>query len=274
MIPEERRNQILAMLYKSKSVTVKMLCDQLQASEATIRRDLAILDEESKLERVHGGAVIQTNMPLGKEETFDEKESSNVIDKKRIAESAFSYLRDNDSVFLDGGTTTLELARLIGRSRIRLQVFTNAPHFVKYLADNPKVDLFVIGGKIRNNTLAVVGQLAVETIRKFRINKVFLGVNAISLEYGLTTPDFEEAQTKKAMLEAGRERFVLADASKFNKVALCEIAPVGAVDTIITSAMQDMDLQKQYKEAGIHIVEAFVNKEEINDYNYHTKSGY
>lgn len=274
MIPEERRNHILAMLYRNKSVTVKMLCDELMASEATIRRDLAILDEENKLERVHGGAVIQTNMPLGKEETFDEKESSNVIEKKRIAESAFSYLRENDSVFLDGGTTTLELARLIGRSRIRLQVFTNAPHFVKYLADNPKVDLFVVGGKIRNNTLAVVGQLAVETIRKFRINKVFLGVNAISLEYGLTTPDFDEAQTKRAMLDSGRERFVLADASKFNKVALCEIAPVGAIDTIITSAMADPDLYKQYKEAGIHIVEAFINKEDINDYNYHTKSGY
>ena len=255
MLQEERRNKIIEMLYKNKSITVKDLCDALKASEATIRRDLTALEEEQKLERVHGGAVIQSNLPLDKEDTFYEKESVNIVEKKNIAEVAFSFLRNNDNIFIDGGTTTLEFAKLIGGSDLKLNVFTNAPHFSKYIAKNSKAEQFIIGGKIRPNTLAVVGQLAVNTIRRFRLNKVFIGVNAISKEYGLTTPDFEEAEVKRAILESGRERFILADSSKFNKVALCEILPISAIDYIITSNLEDKDIRQEYKSEGVTIIE-------------------
>lgn len=256
MMPEQRRQRIIEILYKNKSATVINLCDLLMASEATIRRDLNVLEEEGKLERVHGGAIIKSNLPLEKEDTFNEKEGVYFMEKKQIARVAFSYLRDNDSIFIDGGTTTIELAKLIGRSRIKITVFTNAPHFSQYIAMNPKAEQFIIGGKIRNNTLAVVGQLAIDTIRKFRLNKVFIGVNAISLEYGFTTPDFEEAEMKRAILERGRERFVLADESKFNRVALCEILPISAIDTIITSYVEDEEMKDQFKKEGVNIIEA------------------
>lgn len=256
MMPEERRQQIVKILHKDKSATVINLCETLKASEATIRRDLTILEEEGKLERIHGGAIIKSNIPIEKEDTFNEKEGIYLLDKKKIAEAAFSFLRNNDSIFLDGGTTTLELAKLIGRSRIRVTVFTNAPHFSQYIAKNASAEQFIIGGKIRNNTLAVVGQLAVDTIRKFRLDKVFIGVNAISLEYGFTTPDFEEAAMKRTILERGRERFILADESKFNKVALCEILPISAVDRIITSHLDDLDLKVRLEKEGINIIEA------------------
>jgi DeoR family fructose operon transcriptional repressor len=256
MMPEQRRQKIVEILYKDKSETVVNLCQKLMASEATIRRDLTVLEDEGMLERVHGGATIRSNLPLVKEDTFNEKEGLYLLEKKIIAKVAFSFLRDNDSIFLDGGTSTLELAKLIGRSRIKLHVFTNAPHFSQYIAGNPKAEQFIVGGKIRSNTLAVVGQLAVETIRRFRINKVFVGVNAISLEYGFTTPDFEEAEMKKAILERGTERFILADESKFNKVALCEILPISAVDTIITSSLKDTELKQKFETAGVNIIEA------------------
>lgn len=256
MMPEERRYKLIELLYENKSATVMNLCKALNASEATVRRDLSVLEEEGKLERVHGGAIIKSNMPLDMEQSFDEKTWSNNADKRLIAEKAFSHLRDHDSIFLDGGTTTLELAKLIGRSHIKLNVFTNAPTVSAYIAKNDFAELFLVGGQVRNNTLAVVGQMAIETIRLFRLDKVFIGVNGISIEYGLTTQNFEEAQIKKAVLERGRERFILSDASKFNKVALCQILPVTAVDEIITSVLEDEVMKAELDKEGVHLVEA------------------
>lgn len=257
MMPEERRKKIVELLYSnsSKSITVKALCDTLNASEATIRRDLTVLEEDGKLERTHGGAILNSNILLDREESFGEKEVVNTTEKRMIAKEAFKHIKYNDSIFLDGGTTTIELAKLIGQSHLKLHIFTNAPHFSKYLAQNPKVEQYIIGGKIRNNTLSAIGQMAIEMIKRFRIHKVFLGVNAISIEYGLTTPDFEESEIKRAMLESARERIVLADKSKFNKVALCEIAPITAVDTIITEQIENQTIL-QYKNQGVKIIDA------------------
>ena len=256
MMPEERRQKILEIVYTDKSVTVQKLCETLHASEATIRRDLTMLEDEEKLERVHGGAIIKSDIPLEKEDTFNEKEGVFLFEKKQIARKAFSYLRDHDSIFLDGGTTTLEVAKLIGHSRIHVTVFTNAPHFSQYISGNPNADQYIVGGKIRNRTLAVVGQSAIDTIRKFRINKVFIGVNAISVEYGFTTPDFEEAEMKRAVLERGRERYILADQSKFDKVALCEIMPLSGVDCIITSRLNDKEMKQRIVKEGVRFIEA------------------
>ncbi len=256
MMPEERRQKILEIVYTDRSATVQKLCETLRASEATIRRDLTVLEDEEKLERVHGGAIARSDIPLEREDTFNEKEGVFLFEKRQIAQKAFSYLRDYDSIFLDGGTTTLELAKLVGRSRIHVTVFTNAPHFSQYVSANPNADQYIVGGKIRNRTLAVVGQTAIDTIRKFRINKVFMGVNAISVEYGFTTPDFEEAEMKRAILERGRERYILADQSKFDKVALCEIMPLTAVDYIITSRLKDEEMKQRIIREGVKFIEA------------------
>jgi DeoR family transcriptional regulator, fructose operon transcriptional repressor len=261
MMPEERRLKIIEIVYKHKRVSVKDLCDQLFASEATIRRDLTLLEDEKKLERTHGGAIIRSTLPIEKEDTFQEKEGSSLYEKKLIALHAFSLLKENDAIFIDGGTTTLELAKLIGRCRLKLSVFTNASHFSTYIATNPKAELFMIGGRIRNTTLAVVGQLAVDTIRRFRLTKVFIGVNGVSIEYGLTTPDFEEAEIKRAILESGRERIVLIDPSKFNKAALCEILPISAIDMIITCASEPLEIAESFRNIGVQFINAQEKKE-------------
>ncbi len=261
MIPEERRRRIVEKLKEDQSATVIQLCDLLKASEATIRRDLTLLEEDGKLERVHGGAIINANRPLDIEHTFNEKEGEHLREKQMIAETAFRLLRDNDSVFLDGGTTNQELAKLIGRSRIKVHVFTNSPLFSQYIARNPKAELFIIGGKVRSNTLAVVGQLAIDSISHYRLDKVFIGVNGISPDYGLTTPDYQEADIKRAVLERGRERIIMADSSKFSRVALCEIMPISGVDKIITSRIDDPSLREAIEEAGVAVVEVMTEEE-------------
>jgi DeoR family fructose operon transcriptional repressor len=244
MLPGQRHYLILELLMKNKSISVKTLCDELEASEATIRRDLTILESEGKLERTHGGAVLSYFSTIDQEESFNQKESMLAIQKQRIAQKAFELLKENESIILDAGTTALELANLIGKSNLKINVITNSTTISKYISENKNAELFIVGGKVRLNTLATVGSLAIDTIKKFNVSKTFIGVNGITLDSGLTTPDFEESQIKNAMLSMGRERIVLTDHTKFNKVAVCRIAPISMIDCIIT----DIDIEPKYVE--------------------------
>ncbi len=254
MLPRERQYKIVELLIKNKSLTVKELCDELESSEATIRRDLTILESEGKLERTHGGAMLASFTIIDKEETYNQKENLFVTEKQRIAKKAFSMLKDGETIIIDAGTTALELASLIGESNLRLNVITNSTTITKTISENVNVELFIIGGRVRLNTLATVGALAIDTINAFNVSKTFLGVNGITFEGGLTTPDFEEAQVKKAMLTVAKERIVLADHSKFNKVTACRIAPLSMVDYIITDNSVSENVLDEFSEDNINII--------------------
>lgn len=257
MLPGERRHKIVELLMENKAITVKYLCDILETSEATIRRDLSTLESEGKLERTHGGAVLTDDtIKLNYEESFYQKESKFSSKKSKIAQKAFEFLKENDTIILDSGTTTLELARLIGESTIEITVITNATTVSRLISNNPNVELMVVGGKVRLNTLATVGSIAVETLRRFKVDKTFLAVNGVTLESGLTTPDLEEAEVKKTMLLSGVERFLLVDHSKFKKVAMCQIAPISMVDYIITDQDTDEKIIHQFRSNDIKIIQA------------------
>lgn len=258
MLPGERRNRILEMLQISRTVTVQALCDTLQASEATIRRDLAILENEGRLERTHGGAILVSQSKPIVEESFLEKESRYAVQKRAIALKAFAYLKENDSIVLDAGTTTFELARLIGQSTLRITVITNSTILAGELAGNPNLELIALGGKVRLHTQASVGSIAIENLRRFNVKKAFIAANGVSPEQGLTTPDLEEAAMKNAMMHAAFERFVLVDHTKFNRVTLCQIAPVAMIDTIITDADLDPSLIPAFEQQDVQIVLAEV----------------
>lgn len=257
MLPGERRQKILELLMINKAITVRYLCDTLEASEATIRRDLSSLESEGKLERTHGGAMLTDyTIKLNDEESFNQKEIKCSTEKYDIAKKAFEFLEENDSIILDSGTTTLELARLIGQSTIKITVITNATTVSSIISNNPNAELMVVGGKVRLNTLAAVGSIAIESLRRFNVNKTFLAVNGVTLENGLTTPDFEEAEVKRAMLLSSNERYLLADHSKFKKVAMCQIAPVSMVDYIITDQDTDQTIIEQFRANDIETIQA------------------
>ncbi len=254
MLPGERRNRILELLQVSRTITVQALCDALAASEATIRRDLTILESEGRLERTHGGAILSFQTRPNIEESFQEKESRYGAQKRAIALKAFGYLKENDSIVLDAGTTTFELARLIGQSTLHITVITNSTILAGELAGNPNLELIALGGKVRLHTQATVGSIAIETLQRFNINKAFIAVNGISADRGPTTPDLEEAAIKNAMLTAGFERFVLADHTKFNRIFLCQIAPISMIDTIITDADLDPALVPAFEQQDVQVV--------------------
>lgn len=253
MLAIERHEKIMQILLKNKSISVKALCDLLEASEATIRRDLTQLESESKLERTHGGASIRDSIKLTYEESFNQKELIAAEEKKRIARKAFEGLRPKDSLVLDSGTTTLELARLIGESDMPLMVITNATTISTIISNNVNVEFYVVGGRVRLNTQATVGSMAIEMLKRFNVTKAFIGVNGVTVENGFTTPDFEEAEVKKTMLSIAEERIILTDSTKFQKVALCQIAPTSMADRIFTDVRLNASLYEQFKQHDICI---------------------
>ena len=247
MLAAERRIRILESLKLNNAITVQELCLQLEASEATIRRDLTLLENEGKLERTHGGALIGETR-LNTEDRVSQKEVLLIEEKRAIALLAYETLQEGDSIILDGGTTTLELAKLIGLSNLKLTLITNSTLVFKELVGNSNLEIMMIGGKVRNNTLASVGPMAIESLKRFNVEKAFLGTNGLSIDKGLSTSDLDESMVKTAMVNAAKTCILLVDHSKFNKVYLNAFASLSQIDILITDKATDKSLLKNIAE--------------------------
>lgn len=248
MLVGQRRNRIIELLKENHSISVSDLCEILEASEATIRRDLSILENSGKLERTHGGAIYNESNRINIEDVLSSREGKFLLEKKFIAKKAFDLLENHDTIVLDAGTTTYELAYLIGQSNLHLTIVTNSMIVFKELAKNPNVELIILGGKVRTNTLASVGSAAVELMQRLFVDKAFLGTNGISLIEGFTTTDMDEAGIKRAMIQSSKQRIILADNSKFNKVYINQFAPVSMVDVIVTDNQTNKELLNEFIE--------------------------
>lgn len=248
MLVGQRRNRIIDLLKENHSISVSDLCEILEASEATIRRDLSILENSGKLERTHGGAIYNESNRIYIEDVLSSREGKFLLEKQAIAKKAFDLLENHDTIVLDAGTTTYELAYLIGQSNLHLTIVTNSMIVFKELAKNPNVELIILGGKVRTNTLASVGSAAVELMQRLFVDKAFLGTNGISLNEGFTTTDMDEAGIKRAMIQSSKQRIILADNSKFNKVYINQFAPVSMVDIIVTDDQTNKELLNEFIE--------------------------
>jgi len=248
MLVGQRRNRIIELLKENHSISVSDLCEILEASEATIRRDLSILENSGKLERTHGGAIYNESNRINIEDVLSSREGKFLLEKQFIAKKAFDLLENHDTIVLDAGTTTYELAYLIGQSNLHLTIVTNSMIVFKELAKNPNVELIILGGKVRTNTLASVGSAAVELMQRLFVDKAFLGTNGISLNEGFTTTDMDEAGIKRAMIQSSKQRIILADNSKFNKVYINQFAPVSMVDVIVTDNQTNQELLNEFIE--------------------------
>ncbi|SHJ22967.1 transcriptional regulator, DeoR family [Clostridium amylolyticum] len=250
MFAEERQNNIAKLLKDKSSIRVNELSEIFNVSESTIRRDLQEMEERNLLMRTHGGAVgvNRTNF----EPNFIDKKNEREADKVHIAEIAATMIEDGDTIILDSGTTTLEIAKRIKAKS--LTVITNSIDIAAELSLKEGVETIVAGGSLRVSTRAMVGHIAENTFRNFRVDKAFIGTNGISIEEGITTPNMVEAQTKKAMINCARKVIVVADSSKFTNVSFAVICPVKAVTSIITSEDIDKTIIKSFEEIGVDII--------------------
>ena len=215
MLSQERYIMIQKIVNEKGTVAVADLAKELNTSESTIRRDLTALDELGKIKKFFGGATSVNSNQYFLEETVRIKENLMSEEKTAIAKYAATLISDNDFVYIDAGTTT---ARMIDFIESKNATFvTNGIVHARKLIDKG-FDTYMIGGKIRPTTEAIVGSEAVTYIGRLNFSKAFIGTNGIDIKAGYTTPDVDEANIKKAALAQSYMSFVLADHSKFKKV--------------------------------------------------------
>lgn len=216
MLTEERFAKILAKVNKDGSVTVAELMMELDASESTVRRDLMNLAADDKLIKVRGGAIALHRHNGIKDDEVAIRQEMHTGEKTLIAKYAASLVRDGDLVYIDGGTTTGMMIRFL--TNREATYVTNALLHAKALAENG-MRVFVPGGEYKNTTEVIVGEEACESLAKYNFTKGFFGTNGIDADAGLTTPEVRESTLKMQALGRCRERYVLADSSKFGQVA-------------------------------------------------------
>ncbi|MBD5460554.1 MAG: DeoR/GlpR transcriptional regulator [Lachnospiraceae bacterium] len=231
LFAEERRRSILNLLEKQNKVYVPELCEFFNVSPATIRTDLRVLDNEGVLKRTHGGAVNLSKAAY--EPTSDFKLSQKNAEKKRIAEYAIELIKNGDTITLDTGTTTLELAKLLP-SRHDLTVITNDIAIATYLEHNSSANIIILGGTMRRGFNCTAGSMASKMMEQFNVDKAFIASNAFSFETGFSTPSEEQAEIKRAMIRSASTVNVLIDSSKFNSIAFYRFAHLKDIDQLVT----------------------------------------
>lgn len=233
MLAEERQQMILKLLTESHVVKLRELVLMLDASESTVRRDLHDLENRHFLRRIHGGASLLRK--LNEEPDMEAKTLKNVQQKKTIAHLAAQKIKDNDCIYLDAGTTTLEMIQFITASNVT--VVTNAPAHCDLLIRKHKV-CYLLGGLMKSTTKATVGSIAMHNIDLFRFDTAFIGVNGIDPSMGYTTPDPEEAALKRRAHDLADCSYVVSDSSKFAEISFCKMFDLGEA-TIITDEVPE-----------------------------------
>jgi DeoR/GlpR family transcriptional regulator of sugar metabolism len=251
VLTDERRSLILDRLRTQGRVLAADLTAELAVSADTIRRDLRELDDAGRLRRVHGGALPRH----GDAAPFATRAGRAPEAKASIARRAAACVRDGQLVVLDGGTTTLELARAL-RDDLRARVVTTSPPIALALADHPGLEVTVVGGTLRRDALVTVGATAIEAFRVIRADVVFLGVCGLHPEIGVTTEDLEERHVKAAMIEGAAEVVALADHDKLGTAMSVVVAPLRAVTHLVTDAAVDDDSLAPYRALGIEVLHA------------------
>src|SRR5664280_1614609 len=246
-----RRWDNLRTLIRDRGVIrIEDLCCELKVSPATVRRDLDQLEQSGAIRRVHGGAVsVESRLD---EPLFADKRSLAAREKRRIAEAALRFVEPGDTVYLDGGSTVLELARLL-RERTNLTVVTNSLHAAHELAGRgPR--LMVIGGELRRLSQTMVGPLTRLVLHELHLDKAFMGTIGFALNEGLTTTDPSEAFTKKLVMGQARQVIVLADSSKAGKVSFASAGGWESVHVLITDKQLDKAFAKELIKKDIKLV--------------------
>jgi DeoR/GlpR family transcriptional regulator of sugar metabolism len=250
-----RKNGIVSMLEENGEVSVSQFVDAFKVSEVTIRRDLESLEEKGLLLRTYGGAVRRDESKIANEFLYGEKAKRNISEKKAIARAAFEYIRPNETIFLDSGTTTLEIARLIKNSGKDLTIVTNSFPMVLEIFYAENTNIFLLGGFLRKNLYDFNGPFLKDDLKGLSFSKAFLGVDGISGKSGLTTTDQFTVLLEEAAMESAHEVIIVADSSKVGKISLLSYGKSGssAPRTLITDSGASPGEIEEIKKLGFKI---------------------
>lgn len=251
----ERRRRILQIVQQSGSTTVVDLCKLFNVSEMTIRRDLRDLDREGLLRRVHGGAI--SNFGRSYEPPYAVRISQNEEKKRAIGRKAAELVADGDSIALDVGTTTLEVARALPGKRNLTIITASLPianEIVTRMSLDTDVRLILTGGIVRSGELSMTGHIAARTYEDFHVDKAFIGIGGLSKEDGLTEYNLEDALVKRPMIRNAHHRIVVADSSKIGRATFATVAALSVVNTLITDSDIPREVLRELEEQGMQVL--------------------
>lgn len=247
----ERQTHILSLLTQQGSISVAEIVEQFSISEATARRDLETLAGEGKLQRVHGGAIALRQAPP--EPPMLQRESWQGDEKQRIGRAAADLVGDGETIFLGSGTTVLEVARNL-KTRKGLTVITNSLPVMNIFSNLPDITVIALGGILRMTELSFIGHITEESMRDLRVDKVIIGIHAISLEHGLSNDYLPETMTDRAILQMGQKVIIVADHTKFGLVSIAHVAPVEKVHTILTDKQVSKEFVESLKARDVEVI--------------------
>jgi DeoR family fructose operon transcriptional repressor len=255
MYAEERHQAIAELVATRGRVAVTELASHFDVTTETVRRDLSQLERLKLLRRVHGGAVSMRSVTM-LEAQLSDRDQAQAAEKERIARAAVALLPEGGcTLLLDAGSTTIRLAGQLPTSD-QWTVITHAVPIAALLAPLPHVELHLLPGRVRTATQAAVGHATVEAVRHLRADLAFLGTNGISVRHGLSTPDAEEAATKRALIESAQRVVVLSDATKVGQERTVRFAELEDVDVLVTDDSIEAADAKSFEAAGLEVVTA------------------
>jgi DeoR family transcriptional regulator of aga operon len=249
LLNEERRRAILDILKREGRVLVLDLARRFETSQVTIRKDLESLHAHGLIHRTHGGALPAREGAL-EDPTLREKEKLHHQEKLRIAAAAARMVQEGQVVILDSGTTTTAIARAL-RSFRNLTIVTNAVNIAAELSGTT-VEVILTGGTLRKNSFSLVGPIAEETLHRLHADLRFLGVDGFD-RHGLSTPNLLEAKVNRVMVEVAKRKVAVCDSSKLGRRSLSLIAPISAVDEVLTDRRAPKADTRTLKKAGIEV---------------------
>lgn len=244
MLSNLRRKKIVDRLDENGSVRVKELSRILNVTEATIRQDLEKLEKKGVLQKVHGGAVL--NRPKIDLLAFDRRLSENSDKKNRLGKLAADFVKDNDVIFIDCGTTLYSMHNYL-KNKKNLIVISNSLPIIFQLSNHPGIKTVVVGGEVDTDRKAIYGPIAEKNVEEYHASKAFIGSDGVTLKHGLSSDEIKESVITTKMAENSDEVFLVVTSEKIEREAFIKVAPLGIVDHIITNSDVPQQIQDKYR---------------------------
>ena len=251
MLPNQRREKILDLLKEDGFAKVIDLSRLFKVTEVTIRQDLEKLESEDLIIKEHGGASIKNVQDQVR--SFSLHRQENLEQKSAIAQKCLEFIENGDTIILDSGSTTTEIAKKIKGFK-QLTVITNALNIALLLGADPDIDVIMTGGEFKPPTLSLTGQKAADFFKGLNVQKLFLATAGISLKSGLTYPSISDLVVKKAMIDAAEVTYLVADSTKMGKNALASLGALSLIDYIITDDKIEEKHKQVFRDNEIEVI--------------------
>lgn len=251
---QQRQQDILRRLASAKYLRLEQLSELYGVSPETIRRDLLELEKTSPVKRVRGGAMYCS--ARAQEMEYARCMQSNQVEKRAIAQQAAQYIQDGDAVAINNGTATLELAHCLAKEKSNLTIVTNSPEIGLVMNRNESNRVYIASGYLRNHNGSLVGSMCLECLDAFKVDKVCVSIDGVSIDGGITEFNPEEAAIIRKMLDIGRTKMVLCEYVKFSELAFHRICPAQELDYIITDWTIPAREIERWEEIGVKVVPA------------------